>query len=257
MCPSLERRSRSTAYLALERDIVTVQRNPWENRDWAAGTFLSRLPVAQRHTLLKLGVPRSHAAGDTLIRQGEEGDSVLILLDAVVTITAGVENGAETLIAIRVSGDVVGEMAVLEGATRFASVTTCGTSWIGHVAGSEFMNFLHRQPTAALAMNRLLGERLRQANRRRLDFTGYDVDVRLARALIELATQHGRRMQAGVIDVGMRLSHAEYGALIGANKDSVQRAMRKLSARGLVEAGRRQVLILDLVELANFADLAR
>ncbi|MEV6155439.1 Crp/Fnr family transcriptional regulator [Nonomuraea sp. NPDC052129] len=206
--------------------------------------------------LLDLGVHRSHPAGDRLIRQGATGDAVLVLLDSVVMVTAGVENGAETLVAIRVSGDIIGEMAVLDNTTRFASVITCRRSLISHVAGSAFMEFLHQHPAAAVSMNQLLGERLRQANRRRLDFTGYDVDVRLARALIELAGQHGHR-QAGATDVGVRLSHAEYGALIGANKDSVQRALRQLSARGLVETGRRKVLILNLDELTNFADIAK
>jgi CRP/FNR family transcriptional regulator, cyclic AMP receptor protein len=127
---------------------------------------------------------------------------------------------------------------------------------ISHVSGATFMDFLHMRPTAAVAMNQLLVERLRQANRRRLDFTGYEVEVRLARALIELATQHGLERE-GVTDVGVRLSHAEYGALIGANKDSVQRALRHLSAMGLVETGRRQVKILNLAALANYADIVR
>lgn len=117
------------------------------------------------------------------------------------------------------------------------------------------MDFLHRRPAAALAVNQILAERLRQANRRRLDFTGYGVDVRLSRALIELAARHGRR-RGSVTDVGVQLTHAEYGALIGATKDSVQRALRQLSARGLVETGRRQILILDIAELAVFADIA-
>ncbi len=233
---------------------MTVQRTPWASRGWPIGTFLARLPATDRRSLLDLGVHRSHPAGDTLIRQGAPGDAVLVLLDAVVMVTAGVENGAETLVAIRVSGDVIGEMAVLDSTTRFASVTTCRRSLVSHVAGSAFMDFLHRRPAAAVAMNRLLGERLRQANRRRLDFTGYDVDVRLARALVELAARHGHT-RAGVTDVGVRLSHAEYGALIGATKDSVQRALRQLSAKGLVETGRRQVLIVNLTELTTFADI--
>lgn len=228
---------------------------PWVSRDWPAGTFLSKLPVTDRKALLDLGIPRWHSAGETLFRQGDKGDSVLVLLDAVVMVKAGAENGVETLIAIRVSGDLVGEMAVIDDTTRFATITTCRRSLISHIPGPVFLDCLRRRPSVALTVNRMLSERLRQAGRRRLDFAGYGVEVRLCRALLELADRYGRMGPTGAIDVGVRLSHAEYGALIGATKESVQRALRRLATKGLVETGRRRVLITDKARLAKFADI--
>ena len=235
---------------------MAPQPTPLASRDWPAGTFMSKLPVADRKALLDLGIPRWHSAGEMLFRQGDKGDSVLVLLEAVVTVKAGVENGVETLIAIRVSGDLVGEMAVIDDTTRFATITTCRRSLISHIPGPAFLDCLQRRPSVAITVNRMLSERLRQAGRRRLDFTGYGVEVRLCRALLELADRHGRMdPRRGAVDVGVRLSHAEYGALIGATKESVQRALSRLAAKGLVETGRRRVLITDKARLAKFADI--
>ncbi|MFF3440745.1 Crp/Fnr family transcriptional regulator [Streptosporangium sp. NPDC002721] len=233
---------------------MTPQQSQRETHGWPTGTLLARLAEEDRRGLLGLGVHRSYPAGHMLIRQGDDAGAVHLLLDALVTVTARVENGSETLVAIRVSGDVVGEMAVIDGSTRFASVSTCRRSLISQVAGPVFMEHLHRHPTVAVMLNRILSERLRQANRRRLDFAGYDVDVRLARAFLELAHLHGREQAEGV-DVGVRLSQAEFGALIGAKEGSVQRALRRLAALKLVQPGHRRILILNREALMNFADL--
>ncbi|MFI0418083.1 Crp/Fnr family transcriptional regulator [Spongiactinospora sp. 9N601] len=235
---------------------MKAQQSSFTARGWSDGTFLARLPKDARHELLELGVKQWHPAGCEFITQGGPPGAVYILLDAVVTVTACVENGVKTLIAIRVSGDLVGEMAVIDDTSRFASVTVCRDSLLSHIPGPAFMGFLHRTPAGAVAVHRLLGERLRQANRRRLDFAGYPVNVRLARALLELAAQHGRAY-AGGVDIGVRLSQAEYGALVGATEDSVQRALRGLAAEGLIKRGRRRIVIVDRDRLTEYAELAQ
>lgn len=234
---------------------MTAHRSHGEPHGWPTGTLLARLTEEDRRTLLGFGTHRSYPCGHMLIRQGDDPGAVYLLLDALVTVTARVENGIETLVAIRVSGDIVGEMAVIDSSTRFASIFTCRRSLISRVAGPVFMNYLHRHPAAAVVLNRILSERLRQANRRRLDFTGYDVEVRLARVLLELARLHGRQSPEGV-DIGVRLSQAEFGALIGAKEGSVQRALRRLTALDLVRTGHRRVLILNHEALTAFADVS-
>jgi CRP/FNR family transcriptional regulator, cyclic AMP receptor protein len=233
---------------------MTSQRSQRETRGWPAGTLLARLAEEDRRKLLRLGAHQSYPASHRLVHQGDSAGAVYLLLDALVTVTARVENGSETLVAIRVSGDVVGEMAVIDGGTRFASVSTCRRSLISQVPGPAFMDYLHHHPAAAIVLNRILSERLRQANRRRLDFTGYDVDVRLSRMFLELARLHGREQTEG-IDVGVPLSQAEFGALIGATEGSIQRALRRLAALKLVQPGHRRILILDREALTNFADV--
>ncbi|GIH76504.1 Crp/Fnr family transcriptional regulator [Planobispora longispora] len=223
------------------------------NDSFARASFLALLSGPLRARLLSLGVTAHRPAGHELIRQGDSGDVVFLLIDAIVKITAMAENGSEILLAVRVSGDVVGDMAVLNEAPRSATVTTCGPSAVCVIKGPVFLDFLRRSPEAGLALNRLISDRLRWANQRRLDFAGYEADIRLARLILALAERHGRRAAQG-LDLGVPLTQAELGALIGAKEATVQKALRELADRKLIRRGRRGVLIVEPWELAKFAE---
>ncbi|MGW3367833.1 helix-turn-helix domain-containing protein [Streptosporangium canum] len=99
-----------------------------------------------------------------------------------------------------------------------------------------------------------MGDRLRWANQRRLEFAGYDSDICLGRLLPAVLAQHGRTGPEGT-DLGVPLTQVELGGLIGAKESTVQKILRDLSARGLVRTGHRRVTVTDLPVLAAFADL--
>ncbi len=193
-------------------------------------------------------------AGHTLIRQGDDDRLVFILLKSVVKVTARTENGAEALLAVRVSGDVVGEMAALGQTPRSASVTTCGESIIAVVKGPVFVDFMARQAAVGVALSQLIGDRLRWANQRRLEFAGYSADVCLARLLLALSNRHGIRTREG-LDIGVALTQVELGGLIGAREGTIQKAMRGLRNKGLVRHLQHRIVITDVRGLARFAEL--
>ncbi|WP_395103531.1 Crp/Fnr family transcriptional regulator [Actinomadura sp. SCN-SB] len=208
-----------------------------------------------RRRLLAQGSPRHLPPRRVLMRQGEAGSSVWVLIDALVKVSAGVENGTESLLAVRVSGDLIGEMAVLTGAARSATVTTCGRAVARQIAGGAFIDFLRRHPQAALTLNQMTIERLRWSNQRRLDFAGYEVGRCLARVLLALAGRHGRPYGRGV-DLGVPLTQAELGGLVGAKEDTVQKALRALADRGYIAMPKRShFVITDPGGLGEYADL--
>lgn len=222
---------------------------------WPDSTFLSRLPEPLRSRLLGLGALRSLPPNHVLVHQGDPGDSVWLLLDALTKVSAQVENGNETLLAIRVSGDLIGEMAAIDGSVRSASVTTCGRAVVNQIKGPVFVEFLRQHPVVALTLSQMTVDRLRWSNQRRLDFAGYETDVCLARVILALAARHGQRCGQDNIDIGIPLTQTELGGLVGAKESTVQKALRELAAEGLVRPGHRRVIITDLPGLAAFADL--
>lgn len=168
--------------------------------------------------------------------------------------TARLENGAEALLSVRVSGDIVGDMAPLTHSPRSASVITCGQSWVSVIKGQVFVDFVAASGPAGLAMSRFGGDRLRWANQRRLDLAGYPAEVCLARVLLALAERHGHG-EGDALDIGVPLTQAELGGLIGARQATVQKALRDLHRLGLVERGKRRVMITDRPRLVTFAEL--
>jgi CRP-like cAMP-binding protein len=118
----------------------------------------------------------------------------------------------------------------------------------------DFLAFLHRRPQCWEALTRMLTERLDWANRRRLDFAGYEVRKRLARVIVELARRHGYETSQGY-ELGVQLSQEELGMLVGAKRDTASKAMRQLGKHRLVSSDYRHVVILDMVTLRQEAEL--
>jgi CRP/FNR family transcriptional regulator, cyclic AMP receptor protein len=207
--------------------------------------------------LLALAPPRTYEADETLVRQGEGSTNVYLLRDGVdasfacVKVTASLSNGAETLLGIRIIGDIVGELATLRELQRTATVTTCTPIVVHPIPQRAFQSFLDRRPDVWQAVCRMVAGRLDWANRRRLDFAGYDVPVRLARVVLELREQ----LDQNGYQVGVQLTQPELGRLIGAKQDAVGVAIRRLTALGLIEWHYRRVTILDLNGLQQFGDL--
>lgn len=228
---------------------------------WLPGTYLSRLDSAASGELLRLGTARLVSAGDRFIQQGMRDSNVFILRtagakgSACVKVTGVMANGSETLLAIRMAGDVVGEGAMFRAdGTRSATVTACTDIRVQSIAKGAFEGFLHAHPRAHFALSALINERFDFANRRRLDFAAYDVKVRLARVILELLDAHGVPEAVGM-KLGVELSQEELGKLIGAKPDSARDAMRRLRAEGLVQVRYRGVSVPDVAALRAAAEV--
>jgi CRP/FNR family transcriptional regulator, cyclic AMP receptor protein len=219
---------------------------------WPEGSLLSELTAEARDALLSMGTPRRVGSGHVLIREGEDTVHVVLLRQAYVKVTAGLENGREALINIRASGDVVGELSALDGGPRSATVTTCGQALVNTMTSADFRSFLGRYSEAALILSRRMAGQLRFATRRRADFTGCHVGTRLARVLVEIADTYGHRSGAGV-RFAVTLTQEELGAMVGAAEDSVHRELRKLAAEAIVDTKYRNILVLDMPRLRHHA----
>ncbi|XVU28249.1 Crp/Fnr family transcriptional regulator [Actinoplanes sp. CA-054009] len=222
---------------------------------WLPGTLLSRLDESARRRFLQLGVPRTAAASQVILREGARESHVILLDDGLTKVTAAMTDGRHALLDVRVSGDVVGEMSALNGTPRSATVTTCRTSTIRIIHQNDFRAFLRSHPEAAMEIAGIVANRLRVANRHRVDFASYPVKVRLSRALWEIATAYGHRSSEGVV-VDIHLTQSELATMCGAAEITLQKALRELRAAGVVDTGYRQVIVRDETALRLCADLA-
>ncbi|MCG5467025.1 Crp/Fnr family transcriptional regulator [Micromonospora sp. NPDC053740] len=211
---------------------------------WTAGSFLDRLDAAPRQELLGLGTTRTIPANSRIFTEGGQDDHVELIQRGFVKVTTTV-SGLEQLLAVRLPGDLVGELAAVTGSDRSATVTACGEVVSTVVTRAVFLAFLQRRPAVAHEVTAAVGRRLRWANTRRADFTAYPVDVRLARVLAELAVTCGTDNGDGIL-IGVPMSQPELATLIGAAEDTVQRALRTLRSAGLLRTGYKRVTVTDV-----------
>ncbi len=172
-----------------------------------------------------------------LIREGESTSSVFLLLSGVVKIT-GRNETSEALLAIRVGGDLVGELSALDGQKRLATVITASRVTARIIGRGEFDEFLGRNPGIARAVASGISNKLRSATARRIDFTRSTAGTRVARVLLQLAEHYGEDVGSTRV-VRCPLTQAELAALAGIAEPSVQRVLRRLRSDAVVTTGYR------------------
>lgn len=238
------------------RDSDAVPRRPHS----LPGSFLARVDPTTAADLLDMGQPRDFGPGDDLTHQGDPQTEVFLLQSARVEVTACVKvtlrarNGSETLLAIRATGDLVGECAALrDERTRAATVTACAHTVAHVIDNKRFAAYLDGHPAVWRPLAERLVNQLDWANRRQLDFAGYDARVRLARVILELADLYGDATELGV-NLGIRISQEEWGRLIGARPDTARAALRQLRGSGVVSMWYRGLRITDVDGLRDQAD---
>ncbi|MBT0771492.1 Crp/Fnr family transcriptional regulator [Kineosporia sp. J2-2] len=207
-----------------------------------------------REAMLALGRVREFSPGSHLVIQGERSRHLFLITAGVVKVLGATDEGDLTALAVRVRGDVIGELAALDGQPRSANVTAAGLVMTRVISPAELQGFFREHPSAALAMSAVVSAKLRWANHRRVDFGTYEVNVRLARLLVDLAGRHGYPTSEGV-RVGVALTQPELAALIGASEPAVNRALRRMKDDGLVISRYREQIITDETGLLTLAAL--
>lgn len=219
---------------------------------WPQGSLLAEIPTGDRDDLLCAGRRREFEADEILLFEGARSTHVLLLVDGCVKVTANTDEGKLALLSIRVGGDVVGELAGLDDQPRSATVTGAGPVRTQSISQQEFREFLVEHPKTSMAVSRSIGTELRWATRRRSDFGGCEVPVRLARVLLELARSYGHSTASGLV-IDVSLTQPELAGLIGASDVTVHRALRELRAEGVVETGYRRNVIAAPAVLRKIA----
>ncbi|MCY1142364.1 Crp/Fnr family transcriptional regulator [Actinoplanes sp. Pm04-4] len=207
---------------------------------WPRGSLLAGLAESTVQALLRLGPEQSMPAGGVLMREGSDESHVVVIRRGVAKVSAG-----RSLISIRAAGDLVGEMAALDGSPRCATITMAVPGSVVMIPARRFTQFLGGHPEVALALAGMVADRLRWSNRRQADYTVYPIRVRVARILTELTEQHGRPLGHGALELSVRITQPELAALCGAAEGSVHKALRELRDAHLVSTRYGRITVWD------------
>jgi CRP-like cAMP-binding protein len=216
--------------------------NPTDPSDTAEGALLAFLTDSDRAYLLAQGVRRRFRANDVVLMEGDPSDHVHVLVAGWVRVSTIVEDGREVLFALRGPGEVLGELAAIHGWARTASCRAIEACTVVQLTASQFLAVLRARPEIAIATIKTVAARLRNAESARVDSAAFDVSRRVAVHLVRMADEHGRSVPEGVV-IEAALSQADIAAQVGAARRTVARALGVLRERGVVETGRRRILI--------------
>ncbi|HWH43473.1 MAG TPA: Crp/Fnr family transcriptional regulator [Thermoleophilaceae bacterium] len=210
------------------------------------GAFLDGLTEAERAALEREGVPRRFARGTALFHERQPSDKVVILRDGRVKLTCVTEEGREILLAVRGPGDLLGELSAIDGEPRSATAQALEAVDALVISREAFTGFLESNPRVAVVIMQMLARRLRDADRKRVEFAAQDSVGRVAARLVELVERFGEDAGDGAVRITLPLSQDELAGWVGASREAVSKALQALRGLGWIETHRRGVTVLDV-----------
>lgn len=207
-------------------------------------TFSSGLTPEELKELRALGRRRRFPRGTTLFNEGETSDRVVLVEEGRVKISYFTEEGKEVLLALRGPGDLLGEFSAFDDQPRSATGTAMDDVETVVFGRDEFKSWLETHGRIALQLLRLLSAKLRDADRKRVEFAAYDTVGRVARRLVELMDRFGEEGDEGV-RIAIPLSQEELAGWTGSSREAVAKALQTLRNRGWIDTHRRGITVLD------------
>jgi CRP/FNR family cyclic AMP-dependent transcriptional regulator len=217
-----------------------------------AATFSARLSDIERARLLELGRPKSFPDGAALMIQGEYDERVMLLLAGRVKVTRTDGGEHELLLAIRDAGELLGELAFIDGMPRAASVTALEPVEALVMRARVFRAHLQTAPTVAVALLESVSVRFRESTVKRLQFAASDTLGRLASRIVELADRYGEATDDGVA-VAMPISQDELASWTGASRAGVAQGLQRLRELGWLSTERGRIILHDPQALRDHA----
>jgi CRP-like cAMP-binding protein len=198
-------------------------------------------------------VPVEVARGNTLFNEGDPGDRLYVINEGKIKLGATSSDGRETLLAILGPGDMFGELSFFDPGPRNATaVALTDVSMLG-VGHQELEPWLNGRPEVAAALLGALARRLRRTNEAMADLVFSDVPGRVAKALLDLAAKFGEPSPDGSVHVVHDLTQEELAQLVGASRETVNKALADFQNRGWIRLEQRGVDLVDLERLGRRA----
>lgn len=200
--------------------------------------------------LAAIAHPRRFAAGVAICREGEADGTLYVVARGRVRVSTGSIDGEERYLNELGPGDLFGEIALLDGGPRSASVTAVEVCDLYCVERGAFYSLLERTPALARAVIELLCRRVRWLTELTEASAFLGIPAQLARWLSTLAGQQGGHAPRGV---EVRISQQELADFLGVSRQSVNEILRGWQREGFIEIGRGRIVVLDRERLTRTA----
>lgn len=214
---------------------------------------LGRLPAELSGKLLASERTINLAAGDTLFERGDAGDGCYWLRRGVLAVSVASANGEQRILAILGPGELVGEIAMIDGLPRSATVRAVRDCVLSFVSRAAFTEVLNRHPEVHRDIVTTLAARLRQSDEDMVASSFLTVRARVARALLVLARHLGEDLGEGRIRVRHRITQSDLAAMAGVARESVSRTVSGWNKQKILEGSSRAGYVVHEARLRREA----
>lgn len=193
-----------------------------------------------------------YGRGETVFTESEQGDTLYIVLAGKVKIGRRAKDGRENMLSVMGPSDMFGELSLFDPGPRTATATVVTDARLASLAHAQLKPWITDRPEIAEQLLRVLARRLRRTNDSLADLIFTDVPGRVAKQLLALSERFGTE-EADGLRVHHDLTQEELAQLVGASRETVNKALADFASRGWVRVDSRALTILDGERLARRA----
>jgi CRP/FNR family cyclic AMP-dependent transcriptional regulator len=192
--------------------------------------------------------PHTHVVllprGERLFAEGDLGDCLYLVIYGKVKLTRTAPDGRESLVSVHGPGDMFGELAMFDPTYRTSTAVAITDARLAQIAHRDLRAVLTTRPPVALLLLKVLAQRLRRATEANTNLIFTDVPGRVAKALLDLSAKFGTPTGEG-IQVNHDLTQEELAQLVGASRETVNKALADFATRGWIQLAAKSVLLID------------
>lgn len=203
--------------------------------------IFSELQEADLASLAKLTTRRRCPKDAVVFFENEEGDSFFMIVEGRIKVTILGDDGREIILSMLGPGDFFGEMALLDNEPRSATAIAAEDTELLCLHRSEFQEVATKR-TITAGLIKVLTQRLRRANHQISTLALLDVYGRVARVILDMAREEGRRLKDGRIAF-RRATHQEIANRIGTTRETVTRMLKDLERQGMIKIDGREIVL--------------
>ncbi len=193
--------------------------------------------------LEQLVVTKRYPRESMIVSQDETGDSLYVLAEGrVKVVLMSGESGREMILSVFKPGDFFGEMSLIDGQPRSASVVAMEDSTLLVLHRADFRRYLADNPDAAFGVMTELCTRIRKADEIIGNLALLDVHGRVAHMLLDLAKSDGEQVVEGTL-IRDRPTQQNIASMVGTSRETVSRALSEFAKRGYIELRGKDILI--------------
>ena len=190
------------------------------------------------------------AKGSILFKEGDDGEHLYVIVDGKLKLGTSSGDGRENLLSILGPGEMFGELSLFDPGPRTSTATAVTDAKLLSLGHEKVIPWLKQNPEVSLQLLTRLSQRLRRTNEAVGDLVFSDVPGRVAKALIDLGDRFGKTTPEGLL-VNHDLTQEELAQLVGASRETVNKALADFAGRGWLKLDGRSVLIADVDRLSK------
>ena len=214
-------------------------------------SIFSKLSQSDIEQLTQILTPKKYAPNTSVFFQGDPSDSLYIVLKGSVKVTQASEDGHEKILDILGSGEIFGELAMLDGHPRSATVTTCEPTELATISRKDFRDFVETHSEILWKVLASLCERVRKTSTDMLELSSREVPYRVLAALSQLTEKYGQVAADGSCLISENFGLNDLVAMVGSTREIVSRLLHRYQEDGLIELAKNKLIIPDPKALAR------